>query len=98
MQMARFKRIAKDFGLLVKSAALNLETASPGAVPWEPPSSQPGESDSESVKHHDPARHNPEPFSGAQRQRIMEALGALSSGLSLSPAKTRSLVGCSVQY
>jgi hypothetical protein len=82
MQMARFKRIAKDFDLFVKSAAINLKMASPGAVPG-PPFSQSEDSESRGrARHHDPARHNPEPFSGAQRQRIMEALRALSSGLS----------------
>ena len=92
--MACFKRIPKGIDLLVKSAAINLEIASPVAVPWKPPSRQSGESGSESrgrVKHHDPARRSAEPFSGAQRQRIKEALGALSSGLSLFPCEDEAI-------
>ena len=84
MQMAQFKRIAKDFDLFVKSAAINFRMASPGAAP---PSSQSG-SDSQSIdrgKHDAPARLDPEPLIGDQGRRIAEALGTLSSGLSGFP-------------
>ena len=68
--MARFKRIANDFDLFGKSAAIHLKIASLGAGP---------------------ARHKPEPFSGAQRQRIMEALETLSSGLCLFPSEDEAI-------
>jgi hypothetical protein len=89
--MARVKRIANDFDLFVKSAAIHLKIASVGAGP---PSNQSGESDGQSTdrgKQDTPARHNPEPFSGAQRQRIMEALGTLSSGLSRFPSEDKTI-------
>ena len=85
MQMAQFKRIAKDFDLFVKSAAINFRMASPGAAP---PSSQSGGSDSQSIdrgKHDAPARLDPEPLIGDQGRRIAEVLGTLSSGLSGFP-------------
>ena len=85
MQMARFKRIAKDFHSFVKSAAVNFQIASFGAAP---PSSQSAESDSQSMdqgKHNAPARLNPEPLIGDEGRRIAEALGTLSSGLSRFP-------------
>ena len=69
MQMAQFKRIAKDFDLFVKSAAINFRMASPGAAP---PSSQSGGSDSQSIdrgKHDAPARLDPEPLIGDQGRR-----------------------------
>ncbi len=89
MQMARLKRIAKDFDLFVKSAAINFEMASPGAAP---PSSQSGESDSQSMdrgEHDAPARLNPEPLVGDRR--IAEALGSLSSGLSRFPSEDEAI-------
>jgi hypothetical protein len=86
MQMAHFKRTAKDFDLFVKSAAINFKMASPGAAP---PSSQSGESDSQ--KHDAPARLNPEPLIGDQGRRIAEALGTLSSGLSGLPSEDEAI-------
>ena len=91
MQMARLKRIAKDFDLFVKSAAINFKMASPGAAA---PSSQSGESDSQSMdrgKHDAPAQHNPEPLIGDQGRRIAEALGTLSSGLSRFPSEDEAI-------
>jgi hypothetical protein len=91
MHMARFKRIAKDFDLFVKSAAINFQIASLEAAP---PSSQSGESDSQSMdrgKHDAPARLNPEPFIGDQGRRITEALGTLSSGLSRFPSEDEAI-------
>ena len=91
MQMAQFKRITKDFDLFVKSAAINFKMASPGAAP---PSSQSGESDSQSMdrgKHDAPARLNPEPLIGDQRRRIADALGTLSSGLARFPSEDEAI-------
>lgn len=91
MQMAQFKRIAKDFDLFVKSAAINFKMASPEAAP---PSSQSGESESQSMdrgKHDAPARLNPEPLIGDQGRRIAEALGTLSSGLSRFPSEDEAI-------
>jgi hypothetical protein len=91
MQMARFKRIAKEFDLFVKSAAVNFQIASLGAAP---PSSQSGESDSQSMdrgKHDAPARLSPEPLIGDQGHRIAEALGTLSSGLSRFPSEDEAI-------
>jgi hypothetical protein len=91
MQMARLKRIAKDFDSVVKSAAINFEMASPGAAPS---SSQSGESDSQSMdrgKHDAPGPHNPEPLIGDQGRRIAEALGTLSSGLSRFPSEDEAI-------
>jgi hypothetical protein len=91
MQMARFKRIAKDFNLFVKSAAVNFKLASPGAAPLY---SQSGESDSQSMdrgKHDAPAPHNPEPLIGDQGRRIAEALRTLSSGLSRFPSEDEAI-------
>lgn len=94
IQVTRFKRVARDFDLLVKSAALNFAIASLGAVPWERPSSQSGESGRQSMdrgKQDAPARNNPEPFDGAQRQRIMDALRTLSSRLSRLPSEDEAI-------
>jgi hypothetical protein len=91
MQMAQFKRIAKDFDLFVKSAAINFRMALPGAAP---PSSQSGGSDSQSIdrgKHDAPARLDPEPLIGDQGRRIAEALGTLSSGLSRFPSEDEAI-------
>jgi hypothetical protein len=91
MQMARLKRIAKDFDSFVKSAAVNFKIASLGAAP---PSSQPGESDSQSMdrgKHDAPARLTPEPLICDQGRRIAEALGTLSSGLSRFPSEDEAI-------
>ena len=91
MQMAQFKRIAKDFDLFVKSAAINFKMASPEAAP---PSSQSGESESQSMdrgKHGAPARLNPEPLIGDQRRRIAEALETLSSRLSRFPSEDEAI-------
>jgi hypothetical protein len=91
MQMAHFKRIAKESDLFVKSAAINSKRASLGAGP---PSSQSGESDSRSIdrgKHAAPARLNPEPLIGDQRRRIAEALGTLSSRLSGFPSEDEAI-------
>ena len=84
MQMARLKRIAKDFDLFVKSAAINFKMASPGAAA---PSSQSGESDSQSMdrgKHDAPAQHNPEPLIGDQGRRIAEVLDSFIWAFPLS--------------
>jgi len=89
MQMARFKRIAKDFDLLVKSAAISFKMASPEA---EPSSSQSCKSESQSIdrrEHDAPARLNPEPLAGDRR--IAEALGSLSSGLSRFPSEDEAI-------
>ena len=89
--MAQFKRIAKDFDLFVKSAAINFRMASPGAAP---PSSQSGGSDSQRIdrgKHDAPARLDPEPLIGDQGRRIAEALGTFSSGLSRFPSEDEAI-------
>jgi hypothetical protein len=91
MQMARLKRIAKDFDLFVKSAANNFKLASHEAAP---PSSQSCESESQTSdrgKHDAPARLNPEPLIGDQGRRIAEALGTLSSGLSRFPSEDEAI-------
>ena len=96
--MAQFKRIAKDFDLFVKSAAINFRMASPGAAP---PSSQSGGSDSQRIdrgKHDAPARLDPEPLIGDQVAELRRRWGLFHQGFPAFPAKTRPLRGYGVQY
>ena len=77
MQMARLKRIAKDFNLFVKSAAIN--------------SGENDSQSRDRGKHHAPPPRNPESLIGDQGRRIAEALVTLSSGLSRFPSEDEAI-------
>ena len=98
MQMARLKRIAKDFDSFVKSAAINFEMASPGAATSY---SQPGKAiarawtEGNTMRQHRTTLNRLSAIRAAESRRCW---GRFHLGFPAFPAKTRPLRGCGVQY